>query len=153
MTDALIRLCTEHEFGVIFARMAMQLRWLDADTAAIQSYYVALKDLPDEIVHASAARIANEPGRKFFPTTGEWREVALRIEQDKRRAEFSGPESWTDECATCHDTGWEVFECTGGVHVGCDRPREHRPHDFVRICPCRPTNRTYQRHQWKAKAS
>lgn len=151
MTD-LIRLCTEHEFGVIFARMAMQLRWLDADAAAIQSYYIALKDLPDAIIHASAARIANESGRKYFPTTGEWRQVALTIEQEKRREEFSGPQSWIDECESCHDTGWELFECTGGAHGGCDRPREHRAHDFVRVCQCRPTNRTYQRHQWKATA-
>lgn len=153
MTNALIKLATEKEFAIIFARMATQLRWLDADAAAIQSYYAALKDLPDEIIHASAARIANEPGRKFFPTTGEWREVALLIEQEKRRAEFSGPHSWTEECETCHDTGWEGFDCTGGKHGGCDRDREHLPHHFVRVCPCRPTNRTYQRHQWKAKSA
>jgi hypothetical protein len=29
----------------------------------------------------------------------------------------------------------------------CDRPRTHLPHSFTRPCPCRPTNRTFQRHQ------
>ena len=31
----------------------------------------------------------------------------------------------------------------------CDRTGPHLPHSFTRVCPCRPMNRTYQRHQFK----
>jgi hypothetical protein len=150
MTNALIKLCTEKDFAVIFARMAMQLRWLDADEAAIQSYYIALKDLPEELLHASAKRLANEPGRKYFPTTGEWREIALLIEQDKIRAELAGPRKWILECEQCEDTGWIYHVCT--AHE-CGRHNPHIvPHNYVEKCFCRPTNRTFQRHHAKKPA-
>jgi hypothetical protein len=29
----------------------------------------------------------------------------------------------------------------------CGRTRPHLPHSWTRACPCRATNRTYQRHQ------
>ena len=145
MTESLIRLATEKEFAIIFARMATQLRWLDADAAAIQSYYTALKDLPDAIIHASAAQIANEPGRKFFPTTGEWREIALALQQEDLRSALSGPRrNWTVECAQCDDTGWIYHACD--AH-DCGRGNAHIvPHDYVTPCFCRATNHTYQRH-------
>jgi hypothetical protein len=149
LTNALTRTITELDFGKIFSPLAIQLQWRDADEAAIRSYYRALCDIPQSVLTRSAWRLANERGRKFFPTTGEWRDVALMIEQEDRRSEFAGPHEWTEECTDCHDTGWRGYECTG-LDGGCDRKFNHRPHDYVRICPCRESNRTYQRHQWKA---
>lgn len=53
-------------------------------------------------------------------------------------------EPWHDECEDCRDTGFRFHQCgVNGRHCG------HRicrtGHDFVSVCPCRPTNRTYQR--------
>lgn len=48
-------------------------------------------------------------------------------------------------CETCHDSGWERLECTGGA--ACGRRRPHLPHTFVRECPCRPMNPNYQERQ------
>lgn len=142
---------TEKEFAVIFARMAVQLRWLDADDAAMQSFYAALRDLPEEILHRSAAKLACEPGRKFFPTTGEWRQIALMAQQDDIRAELAGPRRvWTLECEQCEDTGWVYHVCT--AH-DCGRHNPHIvPHNYVTACFCRPTNRTFQRHHMKKQA-
>lgn len=142
---------TEKDFAEIFARMALQLRWLDADETAIRSYYAALRDLPIEILHRSAAKLACEPGRKFFPTTGEWREVALMAQQDDLRAELAGPRrTWVLECEQCEDTGWVYFICEKDE---CGRYNPHIvPHNFVKPCVCRETNRTFQRHHAKKHA-
>ena len=148
--NGLMKAVTEKDFAQVFAPLAVQLRWLDADEAAILSYHKALCDIPISVLSRSAMRLANERGRKFFPTTGEWRDVALVIQQEDLRAEFSGQRSWKDECDDCRDTGWQTLECTG-LNGGCDRAHEHPAHDYVRVCPCRPTNRTYQRHQWKSR--
>ena len=143
---------TEKDFGGIFSRLAIQLRWLDADVAAIQSYYAVLSDLLPDFILRSAQTLAQERGRKFFPTTGEWRDVALRLEQDDRRAEYYAKQFvWTVECTACEDVGWELFWCEAGATASCGRRQPHAPHRFVRICPCRATNATYQRHQWEGR--
>ena len=134
---------TEREFAQVFSRLALQLRWLDADEAAIRSYYEALRDIPLELLKRSAFNLANEAGRKYFPTTGEWRNEALLIEQADRRREDSKHREWKLECVDCEDTGWIYHKCFGHE---CGRTRDHAPHDYVTECFCRPTNRTYQRH-------
>lgn len=45
-------------------------------------------------------------------------------------------------CETCHDSGWESFECTGDA--SCGRRRRHLPHTFARECTCRAINPAYQ---------
>lgn len=146
---------TEREFGNVFATLAIQLRWMDADVVAVKSYYEALKDLPLEAVQASAAEIArtgylDEKGEhrtRFFPTSADWRTVAQKATVDVFRKALPAvrDEPWRVECEACDDTGWELFECTGDAF--CGRQKTHAAHTFVRVCPCRPTNRTYQRHQ------
>lgn len=147
MTASLTIHSSERDFGQIFARLAMQLRWMDADAQAIRSYHQALGDLPLDIVSQSASNLANERGRKFFPTTGEWRDAAQLLLDARQRQEFTQPRDWKVECDACDDSGWERLECTG-AGGGCGRERPHSPHTYAVICPCRQTNRTFQRHQW-----
>lgn len=56
-------------------------------------------------------------------------------------------DGWRDECGACQDTGWELHECHGGERGFCGRRQNHAAHSYVEVCTCRPTNRTYQRHQ------
>lgn len=139
---------TEQAFGRIFAKLAMQLRWADADEASARSYYEVLAGFSESALAHSAARLSLEPGRQFFPTTAEWAAQA-RIE-DARVLRQALPaareEPWRYECEACEDTGWERFACSG--QHDCGKRKTHPAHEYVRSCPCRPTNRTYQRHQW-----
>ena len=135
---------TAEMFETIFSRLASQLRWLDYRPDDTLNYFEALRDLPEPILHESAKRLATQAGRKFFPTTGEWRDVALGYEAELRRAAITGERVWKIECETCEDTGWEYFFCPGDIT--CGRTKTHLPHNYVRECVCRPTNRTYQRH-------
>lgn len=144
MTEGLQRIITAEAFGVIFTRMASQLRWLDFRADDTANYYESLREFTEPVLHESAKRLANELGRKFFPTTGEWREKALLYEAELRRAAVAGERVWKTECETCEDTGWEYFYCPGDET--CERKRTHLPHNYVRPCSCRATNGTYQRH-------
>ncbi len=143
MTDLQV-IVTAEEFAVIFARMASQLRWLDYRPTDTANFYDALKDLPIALIHESAKQLATQANRRFFPTTAEWRGKALDIEAELRRAALIGERVWKTECDTCEDTGWEYFSCPGDET--CGRTKTHLPHNYVKPCLCRPTNRTYQRH-------
>lgn len=122
MTVALMRpsTMTEREFGVIFASLAMQLRWHDADVATIKSYFDVLKDVPLDDVKDAAALFARESGRKFPPTSAEWFTSARAVEQDRIRKVVALPpgreEPWHHECGSCEDTGWVIpIQCDGGA--------------------------------------
>lgn len=138
---------TEREFGTIFAILAMQLRWVDADEMAVRSYYEALRDVPIEACKVSAQTFAREPGRKFFPTTAEWIEAAGHASTETLRKALPAArtEPWKSECVHCDDSGFEHYDCPGDVT--CGRKFQHVAHHYVRICPCRPTNHTWLRHQ------
>lgn len=138
---------TAHEFGTIFTRLAAQLRWSDYDAQAVLDYFEALKRQSLEATDAAAQAFATEPGRRFFPTTGEWSERANKAAtaQVREALTLGRVEPWQLECDACEDSGWERFECTGDSF--CGRQRTHAAHTFVRVCACRATNRTYQRHQ------
>ncbi len=148
---SLQRIITSEEFAVIYTRMASQLRWLDFRPTDVENYFEALRDLPDTLLHESAKRIANAPGRKYFPTTGEWREWALEVEAEIRRKEITGERVWKLECDDCEDCGWLFFDCPGDTT--CERTKPHLPHRFVRACGCRESNRTYQRHHAPKRAT
>lgn len=70
---------------------------------------------------------------------------------DALRAVLPPPEGreagWTDECGACQDTGWEIRQCHGGERAFCGRRTRHAAHTYAETCSCRPTNRTFQRHQ------
>lgn len=171
---------TEREFGIIFAKLAMQLGVRDADIATIKSYYEALGHLPQDAIRATAADWAQVPGQKWFPTTGEWLGKVQAHQHDRLRAAVkpARDEPWRHECEQCEDTGWVIgLTCDGGLEqwpeqaepnttfktpwrwkpqaratetprpASCDRTRPHGPHTYTVTCSCRPTNRTWRRHQ------
>lgn len=135
------------EFSAVFSLLAVQLRATDTDEATIRGYFLALQDVPLEAVQASARTFAREPGRRFFPTTAEWVQVAQDASIETLRKALPAPrdEPWHHDCDLCDDTGWEPFQCAGDTT--CGRKFVHAPHRFVRPCPCRPVNATWQRHQ------
>lgn len=135
------------DFANVFGILAMQLRATDADEATMRAYYHALKDHSLESVQGSAVALAKEPGRRFFPTTAEWSDAAREARTTVFRDHLltAREEPWKLECERCDDTGWAISSCSGDDF--CGRKHKHMPHDFAKICPCRPTNRTWQRHQ------
>lgn len=135
------------QFSETFALLAVQLRATDTDEATIRGYYEALKDSPLEAVQAGARAFSREPGRRFFPTTAEWIQVArdASVESLRKALPAARDEPWRYDCEPCSDTGWEPFRCAGDA--SCGRVKPHLAHDYVRICPCRATNKTWQRHQ------
>lgn len=138
---------TDAEFLSIFNRLCVALREQQDDSGVTQGiYFDALKDLPIAALDEGAAALAKQGGRRFFPTTAEWREAAevAHVQQLKAAVQPARDEPWHLECEHCEDTGWERFECTGDLT--CGRRNKHFAHVYARACTCRPTNRTYQRH-------
>jgi hypothetical protein len=119
---------TAREFGLVFAKLAMQLRATDVDEATIRSYYEPLADLPLEAVRMAQEAFSREPGRKWFPTSAEWRERASQAQDGLLRKALPPARSqpWRVECEDCEDTGW-VFglTCDGGAEQWPEQgPRE-----------------------------
>lgn len=140
------------EFLQVFNRLCVALREPADDSGVTQGiYFDALKDLPLKAVEAGATALSRERGRKFFPTTAEWRsaaELAL-TEQLRHAVKPAREEPWRLECERCEDTGWVLpLECDGAGGVpGCGRSKRHGAHTWTYACPCRPTNRTYIRNR------
>jgi len=134
------------DFANVFAVLALQLRATDADEAMVRAYYDVLKNFTLESVQRSAQALARETDRRFFPTTAEWATAAGEARTSALRQHLltSREEPWQVECELCEDTGWRLSTCDGDDY--CGRRHPHQPHGLARICPCRPTNRTYQRH-------
>lgn len=151
MTFALVSQPPSDDAGFlqVFNRLCVALREAQDDTGVTQGvYFEALKDLPIAALEGGASALMKEPGRRFFPTTAEWRTAAEKAQgqQFKQAVQVEPGREWVTECLHCDDTGWERFECTGDRF--CGRERKHAPHSFVRVCSCRPTNRTWARHQY-----
>lgn len=136
-------------FLAVFNRLAVALREAPDETGVTQGiYFDALKDLPVTAVEAGAVALMREPGRRFFPTTAEWRTAAEKAHVDllRQAVQSDREEPWKVECDRCEDTGWVLSrQCEGDNY--CGREKKHAPHTFTKPCPCRPTNRTYQRHR------
>ncbi len=138
---------TKAEFLPIYNRLTVALRDGGDDSGVTQGiYFEVLRTIPLQSVQDAAGAFARESGRKFMPTTAEWHGEASRAATaDVRKRLTSGrDEPWHCSCNKCDDTGWEYLDCAGDAN--CGRVKAHAPHAFVRVCPCRPTNQTYQRH-------
>jgi hypothetical protein len=135
-------------FLAVFSRLCVALREKDDDSGITQQvYFEALRDVPLKALEAGAATLMREQGRRFFPTTAEWRAAADRaMESQLRSAVGQGrTDPWQHECRDCEDTGWiRGLSCPGDGR--CGRTRTHQAHDYTMACPCRATNRTYRRH-------
>ena len=136
-------------FLAVFSRLCVALREAQDDSGITQQVYSeALQDVPLPALEAGADLLMKEQGRRFFPTTAEWRAAADRAREAQLRAAVGQGRSdpWRYECRDCEDTGW-VRDLTCPGDARCGRERKHGAHDYTLPCPCRPTNRTYQRHQ------
>lgn len=111
---------TLQEFAPIFAALAIQLRFSDADEGTVRLYFEAMKDLEPEFCAMAAQRLAKVPQEQaWFPKTPEWRAAAQKVEFDRteelraRLRKLPKP-----ICLACDDTGWardasdRVSRCT-----------------------------------------
>lgn len=139
-------------FAQAFNRLAVATRLpvAEGDGAMQQVYWDGLRELPIDAVTAAAGTL--ETHARWFPKVAEWREAAYRQQLDARLQLPEGrDEPWQEECEACGDTGWERRRCYPGTantcgHYHCVKGRRAE-HTYVERCPCRPTNRTYQRQQ------
>lgn len=141
----LVKSSTPTDFLAVFNRLSVALREQQDDSGVTQGvYFDALKDLPIAALEAGALALMKEPGRRFFPTTAEWRTAAEKAHVSQLKTALRPDRNWNLECTACDDTGWELFACVGDQT--CGRAQIHAPHEFVLACSCRPTNRTWLRH-------
>lgn len=116
---------TLQQFTEIFALLAVQLRFSDADEATIRGYFKALSDIEPELIAMAAQRFAqgdslNDQGQAWFPKAPEWRALAFKIKtqrQDEQRAilrKLADP-----LCLACRDTGFALNGETNRVRR-CD---------------------------------
>lgn len=142
------RTANETEFLAIFNRLCVALRETQDDSGITQQvYWEALRDLPMLSIDQSAVALSRQTGRRFFPTTAEWRTEAENASAAHMRKVVPAArvDPWHHECRDCEDSGWvRGLTCDGGTT--CGRTRKHMPHDYTMACPCRATNRTYLRH-------
>lgn len=145
------------DFLRVFNRLAVALREpIDASGVKAEIYREFLSDLSIHALVAGANKLARETGRKFFPTTAEWRAAAVDTQRKQLQAavgDRSEERTWTHECDICDDTGWRKFQCDGTDRGFCRRTFKHYPHDYVEVCDCRPTNRTFIRHHQFGKSA
>ena len=134
------------EFLKLYNRLCVAFREAPDETGVTQDvYFSALSDMP-LLALAKGVDSLLRSDCHFFPKVTEWRvaaEKAYRIEFE-RAVQPSRDEPWQYECEACEDTGWNRYHCKGDNR--CGWKRKHDPHDYASACPCRPTNRTYQRH-------
>lgn len=138
-----------------FNRLAVATRLGDADASMQRIYWDALKDMELPAIEQSAAHLAQSA--QWFPKVAEWREAAraAKLTAQIKALPAGREEPWHSECAACDDTGWEFRTCYPGTGNTCGRQRceqEGKEHDYTVRCPCRETNRTYQRHHGPAAA-
>ncbi len=153
MSLVLVAKVSDAEFLAVFNRLCVALREPQDDTGITQGvYFDALKDLPLDVLDAGAQALSRETGRRFFPTTAEWRTAAQRVEQERERRRIeptSGQTNvWRHECHSCEDTGWVMDLTCSGIEgsSACGRKRKHHAHSYAVSCGCRATNRTFIRH-------
>jgi hypothetical protein len=150
----LARRTADAEFLQVFNRLCVGLRETQDDSGTTQMiYFEALRDLPIAALRGGADALMREPGRRFFPTTAEWRTAATQAHRELLRHAVAPAreQPWTVECEACEDTGWVLRACPGDAV--CGRERAHGAHGYATVCPCRPHNRTYQRNQHFGKGA
>lgn len=130
----------------------------------LESYYEALEPCAQWAITEASLELRRSRARdQFPPPASAWYETAQRLMRERRLREarpMAREEPWRVECDACDDTGWARLRCVGvgrrrdlvvsefegGFPVeGCGNKRPHAGHFFVRPCPCRATNRTFQR--------
>ena len=141
-------------FIQIFNRLCVALREPHDDSGITQeTYFEALSDLAIEDLQGGANLLMRDAGRRFFPTTAEWRDAARTASRDSWRLALppAREQAWRHDCEVCEDTGWVMGLACDGTDQ-CGRTHRHPAHSYTRVCVCRATNATYQRHHQKGQA-
>jgi hypothetical protein len=121
------------EFSNIFAVLAVQLQYTQADAVAIRAYYKTLADLEIEFVQAAADRMAQQggvqiikPGESpyWFPKAPEWRALAQKIERERQETLRAQLRHRAEPlCLVCDDTGWQPVAPGGVQRCACQKLR------------------------------
>lgn len=122
----------EQQFMAVFSRLCVALRETQDDTGITQQvYYEALRDLSPESLDGGAMLLMQERGRRFFPTTAEWRTAAEKAHADQLRKVLTTQREtpWQHECQECADSGWIAdVQCDGGMEAW---PEKMEPHTNI----------------------
>lgn len=138
---------TDADFLRVFNRLCVALREPPDDTGMTQqTYFELLHDLPFTALEAGATALMRESGRRFFPTSAEWRTAAEMAQTAQLKAALTHREEpWHFDDDECRDSGWREHVCDGVADGPCGRAKKHAPHPYVTPCLCRTINRSYQR--------
>jgi hypothetical protein len=124
-----------------------------------RAYWATLSDCDPHDVAAAALDLRRGAGGEWPPSASTWHQVADQIGRDRRLREtiqLGREQHWRAECQDCDDTGWQSLECTATARCGrprCDQAEEAFTHGYAAVCPCRPTNSTYQRSRDRERTS
>lgn len=89
----------------------------EVDAMQVRAYRHTLKAIAGDVIYEAAERLASEPGRRFFPTTGEWTGVCATV-IDERRAKASRlAQELQENCAACLGSGWRNVVVAGVERV------------------------------------
>lgn len=119
------------------------------DVKQTRAYWQALSDCEESSVRQAALDL-QRMGGEFPRSSGDWYRRAIDLERSTRLHETirtAREEPWHVECEDCEDTGFSRHHCNGTGADGCPRCRRLgiKAHEWVEVCACRPTNRTYAR--------
>jgi hypothetical protein len=130
-------------FARIFTEMLITLSPREEHRVGVKAYFDALNHadpLPIEVIEQAGRQIQSRSGQKWFPTSGEWKEVAYQLHQSAELRKTAPALSAGDSedgptyyCKECEDTSWRYnqdhFDKASGLIVSS-----------VSRCPCQMTN-------------
>tara|TARA_R110002051_G_scaffold261395_2_gene321292 strand:- start:2528 stop:3004 length:477 start_codon:yes stop_codon:yes gene_type:complete len=131
-------------FARIFTDMLITLSPREEHRVGVKAYFDALNHadpLPIEVIEQAGRQIQSRAGQKWFPTSGEWKELALQLDRTAEiansanllNAADSPDDGPTYYCKQCEDTSWRYnkdrFDKASGLIVSS-----------VSRCPCQLSN-------------
>jgi len=135
MTDA-----DKERFKRVYTDLLVGLAPSDEKLVGAPTYFKSLRALPIEYVEQAGRQILSRAGQKWMPTTGEWVELASKLELEAQilgtaKALSAGDvdEARAYYCEYCYDTSWRpntpTFDKASGLIVSS-----------VSRCHCQMTN-------------
>lgn len=129
------------------------------DATVGRAYWDTLSDCSQGDIEAAGLELRRAAGGEFPPSAARWHDAALKIGRERRLRDtlvLSREQYWREECEPCHDTGWQLHDCTITDRCGrrlCQEAVEAHTHSYATVCPCRATNSTYQRARERERTS
>jgi hypothetical protein len=104
-------------FSRIYTNMLVTLSAREEQRVGVAPYFDALnhgENVPIDVVEQAGRQIQSRPGQTFFPTSGEWKELALQLHRSAEirnsatalTAGSGDDDSPTYYCKQCEDTSW-----------------------------------------------